>query len=444
MSGIGRLLVFVVMILNCPGIGAAADHESGGGRGWYKGNTHCHSLWSDGDEFPEMAAEWYKSHGYHFLALSDHNLLMRGQRWHNVHDRDQPVAPPVIEKCRQRFGPSAVETRGEGQQLQVRLKTFEEVRAIVQEPAKFVMIEAQEINGKCGEWQVHLNAIQHADPLDFQAAGDVVESFRVNLRAVADQAARLTRPVAVHLNHPSWPHYHVTAEDLAELTEVRAFELCNASQGANRFGDAHHPSLDRMWDIANTLRITEHKSPPLLAVASDDAHHYQQFAPEKANPGRGFIMVRAERLAADAITAAFNAGDFYASTGVVLRELHYDRKNATLRVAVEAQAGVNYTIEFIGTPADFDPSRSPVDVPPKDGKPQRPVFRYSDDIGKVLARVEGAEASYRLSGKELYVRAVVRSDRRMANPPAGESQVEEAWCQPVGWEKWLAPPATRP
>lgn len=27
---------------------------------WWKGNLHTHSLWSDGDDFPEMIACWYR------------------------------------------------------------------------------------------------------------------------------------------------------------------------------------------------------------------------------------------------------------------------------------------------------------------------------------------------------------------------------------------------
>ncbi|MCA9270952.1 MAG: hypothetical protein KDA41_20870, partial [Planctomycetales bacterium] len=34
---------------------------------WFKGNIHTHSLWSDGDDFPEMIAEWYRTHDYNFL-----------------------------------------------------------------------------------------------------------------------------------------------------------------------------------------------------------------------------------------------------------------------------------------------------------------------------------------------------------------------------------------
>ena len=59
---------------------------------WYKGNTHTHSLWSDGNDFPEMITDWYKQHGYDFLAISDHNVLQAKngaeswarQRWKNI------------------------------------------------------------------------------------------------------------------------------------------------------------------------------------------------------------------------------------------------------------------------------------------------------------------------------------------------------------------------
>ena len=60
---------------------------------WWRGNIHTHTLWSDGDDFPEMIADWYRSHGYHFLALSDHNILSEGVRWMK-HDEIVAVASP--------------------------------------------------------------------------------------------------------------------------------------------------------------------------------------------------------------------------------------------------------------------------------------------------------------------------------------------------------------
>ena len=42
---------------------------------WFKGVTHVHSLWSDGDMAPEMIAAWYKERGYNFVCCSEHSLL---------------------------------------------------------------------------------------------------------------------------------------------------------------------------------------------------------------------------------------------------------------------------------------------------------------------------------------------------------------------------------
>lgn len=42
---------------------------------WLKGNIHSHSTVSDGVFTPEELAESYASAGYHFLSITDHNIL---------------------------------------------------------------------------------------------------------------------------------------------------------------------------------------------------------------------------------------------------------------------------------------------------------------------------------------------------------------------------------
>ena len=42
---------------------------------WFKGNTHTHTVNSDGDSTPDEVVRWYREHGYNFLVLSDHNYL---------------------------------------------------------------------------------------------------------------------------------------------------------------------------------------------------------------------------------------------------------------------------------------------------------------------------------------------------------------------------------
>lgn len=46
---------------------------------WYKGNLHSHSTVSDGLLPPEKVIDFYRSHGYHFLALTEHRLHTPGE-----------------------------------------------------------------------------------------------------------------------------------------------------------------------------------------------------------------------------------------------------------------------------------------------------------------------------------------------------------------------------
>ena len=93
------------------GLASAAETVEKSNLRWYRGNTHTHSLWSDGNDFPDMIADWYRSHGYHFLALSDHNILSAGDRWFAQDEIVKRGHPEALEKYRQRFGDDWVETQ---------------------------------------------------------------------------------------------------------------------------------------------------------------------------------------------------------------------------------------------------------------------------------------------------------------------------------------------
>ena len=69
--------------------------------GWWKGNTHTHTWWSDGDSPPESVAAWYRDRGYQFLVLSDHNRMQEGELWYPV-DTDQKRE--ALETYRRTFG----------------------------------------------------------------------------------------------------------------------------------------------------------------------------------------------------------------------------------------------------------------------------------------------------------------------------------------------------
>jgi hypothetical protein len=68
----------------------ATDFRSGR---WLKGNTHTHTLESDGDSPPDYVARWYKTHGYRFLVLSDHNVLVDPARFASLMDSSFLLIP---------------------------------------------------------------------------------------------------------------------------------------------------------------------------------------------------------------------------------------------------------------------------------------------------------------------------------------------------------------
>src|SRR6056300_769770 len=68
---------------------------------WHKGNLHTHSLWSDGDDFPEMIIDWYKKNDYKFIALSDHNTIADGVYWYKIKQSD--IENKTLKKYQERF-----------------------------------------------------------------------------------------------------------------------------------------------------------------------------------------------------------------------------------------------------------------------------------------------------------------------------------------------------
>src|SRR4051812_29621388 len=125
---------------------------------WLKGNLHTHLLWSDGNDYPEMIVDWYARHGYQFLALSDHNVLAQGQKWMSVAEANRRAKQDGLGRYRRRFGDSWVETRTEGDDLQVRLKPLGEYRALFEQAGRFLLIQGEEITDRFERKPIHMNA----------------------------------------------------------------------------------------------------------------------------------------------------------------------------------------------------------------------------------------------------------------------------------------------
>ncbi len=380
---------------------------------WWKGNLHTHSLWSDGDEFPEMISDWYRQRGYNFLALTDHNVLSEGMKWMPVKEVIARSDDGIIGRYIDRFGDHWVETKGDptdAAEYMVRLKPLDEFRYLLEQQGQFILIPAEEISDSSEGKPVHINATNIAEVIPPAGGKTVRQAMQNNLRAILEHEKQFGRQVLPHLNHPNFG-YAITAEDLAAVTLERFYEVYNGHPEVHHQGDQDHPSVERIWDLVNAIRLTELNLPPMMGIGTDDSHEYH--GQPGSRPGRGWVMVRSRFLTPEHLIKAMKRGDFYASSGVTLNEVAFDEEAKLLSLEIDAEQGASYQTEFIATLAKGD---SP-----------------SDRIGKVMATVKGATAQYKLSGKELYVRAVITSDQPHRDP-SFKDQKQQAWTQPVGWQ----------
>lgn len=390
---------------------------------WWKGNLHTHTLWSDGDDFPEMVVDWYKTRGYDFLALSDHNTLQEGERWIVSSNKTSRLA--ALQKYVRRFGHDWVEQAHVNGTNYVRLKTLAEFRGQFEAPGRFLLIQAEEVTDRFGGWPLHFIASNIREFVKPRGGATPLEVMQNNIDAVMAQREATGQPMIIHLAHPNF-HWAVTAEDMIQLRGERFFEVYNGHPHVNNDGNALHASTERMWDIVNTHRIAERRDLPLLGLAVDDSHHYSRFSTNHANSGRGWVMVRAPQLNAEAIIHALEAGDFYASSGVELSDVTWKENRLSVRIA--PQPGVTYTTQFIGTKRPVDWISKP--VTDSKGRQLSVTRLYSSGMGAVLSEQRGTNVSYTCTGEELYVRARIVASKVKANGLTPDER-EMAWTQPV-------------
>lgn len=400
-------------VSRCVGLGVvlavAAASAALGTRGhepeprWWKGNTHTHTLWSDGDGAPELVVDWYRARGYAFLALTDHNQLQAEERWFPI----KPISrldEARVASLREQFGAERIDVGERG----LRLATLDTLRGQFEAAGEFLLVQGEEVTAHYSlpatptarkrDFPVHINAL-NIDALVPPRGGESPAALmNAALAAVRAEGARAGRPVVAHVNHPNFG-WGLDWEDLAEIEGLGFFEVYNGHRGVKQSGDDARPGTERMWDLALARRLASGGG-LLYGVATDDAHDYYDVVGATARPGRGWIQVRARTLAASALMEAMLAGDFYASSGVTLRDVAVIDGVYFVDVADEG-----CTVEFIG-------------------------MRKGGEPGAVLQSSTTNPATYAMIGDELYVRVRVTSPRTHPDPNT-EGEPERAWTQPV-------------
>jgi hypothetical protein len=364
---------------------------------WYKGNLHTHSLWSDGDDFPEMIIQWYKDNEYQFIALSDHNTIADSEFWYEIKERERKYK--TLEKYQKRFG-NWVETKTDSAKTFVRLKTFEEYQSKLQNPGSFLIIKSEEVTSSFENKPVHINVTNLHEKIDPIRGSSVLDIMQRTLDAMHEQSKRLNIPMIAHINHPNFG-YGISTEDLKQLNGERFFEVYNGHPAVNNQGNETHDDTETMWDLINIHYHREGK-PLLFGVATDDSHRYHTFSSKDSNTGRGWVMVNSKKLDVHHIISAMENGDFYASTGVYLKKLYADKNQILL--AVDPEPGVDYEIIFMG------------------------YQKGSEEVVE-LKKVKGTSASYDFHKEDVFVRVKIISDAKKNNPVM-KDETKKAWTQP--------------
>lgn len=420
---------------------------------WYKGNLHMHSFWSDGRAFPEQALNWYKTRGYNFCGLTDHNVFAdNGETWKKA----RAVARNVLADYLAQF-PSAEKRTVSGAD-EYRLKTFAEYSALLNEREKFLVLPAVEDTrvvsySASGQMRsLHMNYVNLPGLPPEMSAGfsagvkdvPLADFLRTNRTFIANYARALSRPHLFMLNHPIWTWYDVNPEVLIDNPEVRFFEQCN--NGSPLASPAALPDdgfdTDRFWDVVNAFRSRRHQ-PLLYGLGNDDTHYYFGEGGKMLMPGNAWNLVRASALTPEAIIAAFEAGDSVVCEGVEPSEVEFNRAAGRLTVRVEAKAGVARAIRFIVSKRDFRETPESVFTVTPPGADAGSRKTYAREIkvydrrkiGVVAKTVQGRlgealEASYELGDDDLYVRARIESPGAPFCTAALHPLLHVAWTQP--------------
>lgn len=256
---------------------------------WYKGNLHTHTINSDGDSPPYDVMAWYKRNGYQFLAITDHNTFT---------------------------DPALFDTN---------------------EADNFLLIGAEEITN---DKTVHVNAIGITKVIPPQPGSTVTEILQASIDAI-----RAQKGVPL-INHPNF-RWAFTASEMLPLKGPLLVEIASGLSASNHAGDGRIPATEQMWDqlLSAGMRI--------FAVAVDDAHNFrQEFTIERPSPGRGWVVVRAPTLTRDNIVNALTDGQFYASSGVNIKDIRAtstsftDRRWLARRLGAQPRAAWDFVFDL--------------------------------------------------------------------------------------------------
>lgn len=144
---------------------------------WFKGNTHTHTINSDGDSSPDDVVKWYRTHGYQFVVLTDHNVLYSVDALNALHGLDE----------------------------------------------RFLVIRGEEVTDRFGDHLIHINALDPARLVVPQGGTSVVDVMQRNVNEIraAEGIPHINHPTSAGRSRPSSSRRCATTSCSRSTTDIR-------------------------------------------------------------------------------------------------------------------------------------------------------------------------------------------------------------------------------
>lgn len=258
---------------------------------FYKANLHCHTNLSDGHLSPEEVKRIYKEQGYSIVAYTDHDLFI-----------------PHPELADPDFLPL------HAMEMEINEETplgWDHARSC---HLCFIALKEDTVLQPCwhrskyrfgnAPGNAHLARFDESLP-DYERAY-TPERINDMIRTCREQGFFVT------YNHPTWSLEGY--EQYIHLEGMQAMEICNYSCMVMGY-EEYNP---RVYD--ELLRAGKR----LYCVATDDNHNHGTPGARTWDSFGGFTMIKAPSLQYEAVTAALENGDFYASQGPQIHSLYLE------------------------------------------------------------------------------------------------------------------------
>lgn len=248
---------------------------------FYKGNIHSHSVISDGNLTVEQIKNAYKSQGYSFVLVSDHNISAN----HGLQLNDSEfIALQGFE------GNMLVERNGPSKEFHF---------CFLKKPNRYL-------------GDISFNPYPHLTKVEsIPYTGDS------SLQEYLDR--QLARGYMAIFNHPYWSYN--TEQDLICLCDrIIGVEIFNSNCEVMDVTGSAHIFYDML------LR----KGHRLFAFAADDSHNDYPLDSVASDSFGSFIVVKAPSLCEEDIVTAIYEGSFYASQGPEIYQFYLDSDEAVV------------------------------------------------------------------------------------------------------------------